>query len=96
MTILRCKVSEKTNNGVLGFEGTMYIDGLRPTKIARKSDGLTVYSKRSSVMQAARGIAARMNEEVEFVGSVTTTKTKTTKCSKVATPSSKVTSRVSV
>ncbi len=81
MTKLRCKVSEKTSNGSsIGFEGTMYIDGLRPTKIARKSDGSTMYAKRASVVAAAKSIAQQWSDsDLEFVDTAVSSSKKVVK-----------------
>jgi len=40
-----------------GFEGTVSITGLRPTKLARKIDGKTNFPTKASVSGAARNLA---------------------------------------
>lgn len=40
-----------------GFEGTVSITGLKPTKLARKIDGKTNFPTKSSVGGAARNLA---------------------------------------
>lgn len=40
-----------------GYEGTVNITGLRPTKLARKIDGKTNFPTKSSVSGAARNLA---------------------------------------
>lgn len=40
-----------------GFEGTVSIIGLKPTKLARKLDGKTNFPTKSSVGGAARNLA---------------------------------------
>ena len=39
------------------FEGTVSIQGLRPTKLARRADGSTQFSTKSAVSGAARNLA---------------------------------------
>lgn len=39
------------------YEGTVSISGLKPTKLARKSDGSTRFTSRSAVTGAARNLA---------------------------------------
>lgn len=40
-----------------GFEGTVNIMGLKPTKLARKIDGRTSFPTKASVSGAARSLA---------------------------------------
>lgn len=48
--------SRKTDNNVF-YEGTVSIQGLKPTKLARKSDGSTQFPTKSAVSGAARNLA---------------------------------------
>lgn len=48
--------SRKTEQGEW-YEGTVSIQGLKPTKLARKSDGSTQFPTRSAVSGAARNLA---------------------------------------
>lgn len=48
--------SRKTEAGEY-FEGTVSIAGLKPTKLARRSDGSTQFPTRSAVSGAARNLA---------------------------------------
>ncbi len=57
---LTVKVSEKAKNDEKWFEATVSIDGLRPTKLARKSDGSTKFTTRSSVTSAAKRLATTL------------------------------------
>ena len=63
MSFLQVKVSErKTDTGVT-YEGTVSIPGLRPTKLARKSDGVIQFSSRSALTAAARTLARSLGFE---------------------------------
>lgn len=46
-----------TNSKKGGFEGTVNIVGLKPTKLARKIDGKTNFPSKASVNGAARSLA---------------------------------------
>lgn len=46
-----------TNSKKGGFEGTVNIIGLKPTKLARKIDGKTNFPTKASVSGAARNLA---------------------------------------
>jgi hypothetical protein len=48
--------NRKTSEGEF-YEGTVSIEGLKPTKLARKSDGSTMFPTRSAVSGAARNLA---------------------------------------
>jgi hypothetical protein len=54
MNTLSVKISNSKNGG---FEGTVSILGLKPTKLARKIDGKTNFPTKSSVSGAARNLA---------------------------------------
>jgi len=51
---LSVKITNAKNGG---FEGTVSIAGLKPTKLARKLDGRTDFPTKSSIGGAARNIA---------------------------------------
>lgn len=51
---LSVRITESKNGG---FEGTVSISGLKPTKLARKLDGKTNFPTKSSVGGAARNLA---------------------------------------
>ena len=51
---LSVKITSSKNGG---FEGTVSIMGLRPTKLARKIDGKTSFPTKASVSGAARNLA---------------------------------------
>jgi hypothetical protein len=54
---LQVKVSERQSDSGQWYEGTVSICGLQPTKLARKSDGCTKFTTRSSLTGAARNLA---------------------------------------
>lgn len=54
---LSVKVANRTSGGEEWYEGTVSISGLKPTKLARKSDGSTRFPTRSAVTGAARNLA---------------------------------------
>lgn len=57
---LQVKVSERQEGDQTWYEGTVSICGLKPTKLARKSDGSTKFATRSSLTGAARTLAASL------------------------------------
>lgn len=57
---LQVKVSERQEGTQTWYEGTVSICGLKPTKLARKSDGSTKFATRSSVTGAARTLATSL------------------------------------
>ena len=57
---LQVKVSERQEGDQTWYEGTVSICGLKPTKLARKSDGSTKFATRSSLTGAARTLAANL------------------------------------
>lgn len=77
--LLQVKVTSRTSSedGQEFWEGTVSLDGVKPTKLARKSDGNTRFTTRSSVVGAARRFAERYGYSDVDLGeskSVTTTK----------------------
>jgi len=48
--------NRKTDQGEF-FEGTVSISGLKPTKLARKSDGNTQFPTKSALSSAAKNLA---------------------------------------
>lgn len=54
---LQVKVSERQSGSEQWYEATVSICGLQPTKLARKSDGSTRFTTRSSLTGAARNLA---------------------------------------
>lgn len=57
---LQVKVSERQEGTQTWYEGTVSICGLKPTKLARKSDGSTRFATRSSITGAARTLASTL------------------------------------
>ena len=57
MSALFVKVSTKQVGKTEVFSGTVTIPGLRPTKVARRSDGSTTFSSKSSLFSSARSVA---------------------------------------
>jgi len=56
-TELQVKVASRQSGEEQWFEGTVSIAGLKPTKLARKSDGSTRFTTRSSLTGAANNLA---------------------------------------
>jgi hypothetical protein len=55
---LSVKVSSRTNDqGETSFEGTVSIQGLKPTKLVKKSDGASQFPTKSALSGAARNLA---------------------------------------
>lgn len=86
-------VNRKSDNGDY-YEGTVSIAGLKPTKLARKSDGSTQFPTKSAVSGAARNLAKSLGFADVDVSDNTKTATKKT-TAKVATPNVSTTSTVS-
>lgn len=59
-TTMRCRV-RKTGSG---FEGTVYVPGLKPTKLVKKDD-TSIYANRSGVASAAKTVASRLGVTLE-------------------------------
>lgn len=87
---LQVKVSERQEGTETWYEGTVSICGLKPTKLARKSDGSTRFATRSSLTGAARtlatslgyqGVASEQPKRVAAKKSATSTKSATKKSS---------------
>tara|TARA_Y100000034_G_C6887359_1_gene407589 strand:- start:1850 stop:2107 length:258 start_codon:yes stop_codon:yes gene_type:complete len=57
MSSLQLKITSKTTEGKESFQGTVTIPGLKPTKLARKSDGCSCFSSSSAVRTSARSLA---------------------------------------
>lgn len=83
---LPVKVSQRQSGVEQWYEGTVSISGLQPTKLARKSDGSTRFTTRSSLTNAARtlaktlgynGVAVEEPRKVAAKASATTVKPKT-------------------
>ena len=57
---LQVKVATKTSDdGQTWWEGTVSLEGVKPTKLARKSDGNVRFATRSALVGAARRFAER-------------------------------------
>lgn len=64
---LEVKVTSRKSSGEEWWEGTISLEGVKPTKLARKSDGSTRFISRSAVQGAARRFAERYGySEVDF------------------------------
>lgn len=80
MSELSVVVKEKSKGRDQWFEATVSIEGLRPTKLARKSDGCTRFTTRSAVSGAARRLAVSLGYDGVAKPTVKkTTKSKTTR-----------------
>lgn len=60
MTNLNVLVSSKKTSSSNYFEATVDVDGLRPTKLEKKTDGSTWFSTRSALITAAKNMAKRL------------------------------------
>jgi hypothetical protein len=82
MSTLKVKVSEKNSNNEKWYEGTVSIAGLKPTKLARKSDGNTKFTSRSAATGAAKKLAESMGYTVDFEEAAQAKKTPAKKAAK--------------
>jgi hypothetical protein len=93
---LQVKVSERQSGSEQWYEATVSICGLQPTKLARKSDGSTRFTTRSSLTGAARNLAKTLGyngvavEEPRRVAAKASSTSKT--ASKTASSKKKTTS----
>lgn len=69
-TTMRCRV-RKTGRG---FEGTVYVPGLKPTKLVKKDD-TSIYANKSGVATAAKTVANRLGITLEVEDETATKKT---------------------
>lgn len=71
---LEVKVTSRKNTEGEWWEGTVSLEGTKPTKLARKSDGSTQFTSRSAVQGAARRFAERYGySDVDFGAAASTT-----------------------
>lgn len=86
---LSVRVSSRKSESGDCYEGTVTIAGLKPTKLARRSDGGTQFPTRSAVSGAARNLAKALGftdiDVVDTTKAPVKVKAKTTKATKVAT-----------
>ena len=67
MSTLSVKVAARKSEAGEVFEGTVTIAGLKPTKLASKSDGSTQFPKKSALTASARNLAKSLGfSEVTF------------------------------
>ena len=72
---MQVRVSSKKMNGQDSFEGTVSIAGLKPTRLARKSDGETRFSSRSALTSTARSVAKSLGfSDIDFGATTTSVK----------------------
>ena len=64
-TTLNVTVKPKTSKGNSGWEGTVALPGLKPTKLARK-DGNTLFPTTGALKTVARSVGKRFNLDVEY------------------------------
>lgn len=65
---LSVRVTSRKNDTGEFYEGTVNIAGLKPTKLARRSDGSTQFPTKSAVSGAARNLAKALGfADVEVV-----------------------------
>ena len=55
--VLTVKVSNRKTSTAEWYEGTVSINGLKPTKLARRADGSTQFPSKSALSTAARNLA---------------------------------------
>lgn len=80
--VLKCRVRKHGD----GFEGTVFVSGLKPSKLTKKDES-TVYANRSGVASAAKALAERFGLTLEVEDTTSTSsKAKKTK-SKTQSPS---------
>lgn len=65
MSTVTVKVKQTTKQDTTGFEGTVQLQGTRPTKLVRK-DGTTLFPTTSALKSSARAFAKRINATVEY------------------------------
>jgi hypothetical protein len=76
MSLLPLKVTTKFKGTKKEFStGTVFIPGLRPTKVSKKKDGSTTFATASAVSSAAKNVAKKLG----FSGVDLVTSSKTTK-----------------
>jgi hypothetical protein len=64
---LPVKVTSRKSGDEEWYEATVSVPGLKPTKLARKSDGNTHFSSRSAVTGAAKNLAKSLGfEDVDY------------------------------
>lgn len=64
-TTVTVKVKQSTTKQGTGFEGTVELQGVRPTKLTRK-DGATLFPTANALKSSARAFANRLNAEVRY------------------------------
>lgn len=65
-TTLNVTVRQRTTKGKpTGWEGTVALPGLKPTKLARK-DGTTLFDTTGALKTVARGVGKRFGLQVEY------------------------------
>lgn len=66
MSTVTVKVKQRTTKeGTSGFEGTVDIQGAKPTKLVRK-DGTTLFPTSSALKSSARAFGNRFGVEVQY------------------------------
>ena len=65
MSTVTVKVKQTTSKQGTGFEGTVELQGTKPTKLTRK-DGTTLFPTTSALKSSARAFAQRINAEVRY------------------------------
>ena len=92
------KVSPRKSGDEEWFEAMVFVPGLKPTKLARKSDGNTKFPTKSSVNGAAKNLAKALGfadvdfgqeaTQVKKAAKKTTTATKATRAIPTPLPAS--------
>jgi hypothetical protein len=77
---LKCRVRK---NGE-GYEGTVFMSGLKPTKLVKK-DETSIYTNKSGVTSAAKAMANRLGLTLEVEDSTSTTSSKKSTAKEIAT-----------
>lgn len=77
---LSVKLASRKSGESSWYEGTVSIAGLKPTKLARRSDGSTQFPTKSAVSGAARNLAKSLGfSDVELADSAAAAKKSATK-----------------
>ena len=91
---LSVKVASRKSETGEWYEGTVSIAGLKPTKLARRSDGSTQFPTKSAVSGAARNLAKSLGfTDVDVNDSSKTALKKAAKKSSVKKTTSKTTTQ---
>lgn len=92
MSTVTVKVKERTTTQGTRFEGTVEIQGAKPTKLTRK-DGTTLFPTTSALKASARAFGTRIGAEVQYDEPVKKAAKKSVKSQTTKTATSKKTKK---